>query len=1002
MTKVIQINLGRGRHAQDLLLHKLTESNIDVALISEQYKRSDSQIWFEDATKRAAIIVMNKYININEACEVNEFFVFATLNGIRIYSCYFPPSMDIVNFSENLSKLEMSIRTTKGRVIIGGDFNSKSPEWNAKILDRRGKHVSEMIASLGLIVYNNGFAPTFCGGRGSSIIDITFGSPELCNNALKWEVLDELTLSDHQYISFNVDRNTMTPLVDLNLPRWNVRKLNVNEFTKKMQQIKQLTNLENIEVTNVANVVTDTITKCCNASMPKIKEYNKRKEPAFWWTPEIKRLRTNCLHARRIATRHYSDVTLVIRYRKLRKQLRNAIKRSKIEKWKAICNTIDDDPWGKPYKIITKKMHTMMSIPGITEPTWASKIVSTLFPIDTQGYTCGQKLQSTGNIVPFDIEELNSACRKLKLGKSPGLDGIPNEVLKLTAELWPELLLVAYNLCFINGTFPKCWKIQKLVLLRKGTKPLNEPSSYRPLCMINTLGKLFESLISTRLDIEIRRQGGLSPKQYGFQKGKSTIGAIKEVVDIALASKKEKGFCTVITLDVKNAFNTAKWSVVMSSCKDKRIHSSLYNIIADYLYDRVLMYKTDDGMKEYQITAGVPQGSVLGPLLWNMMYDGLLNLELPKGAHIIGYADDVALVISHTLPQALEIITNDSLSRCDRWLNEHGLKLAAEKTESILITNRRSFIAPKLRIQGKSITFSKSLRYLGVLLDNRLNFNIHVQNIRDKALKTANVLTKIMPNINGPKDSTRKLISSVVHSQMLYAAPIIASALKRKCVITQLLKPQRVSALRVISAYRTVSTSAALVLSGIPPIDLLILEREEIWQRLNVATSLDINTQYIKNVKEEARNNLLTKWQEQWEADESGRWTHKLIPDIESWIKRKHGRMHYYLTQILTGHGNFNSYLTRFKIKENIYCEDCGSQEDTAEHTLFQCEKWNQMRRSLYEYTGTILTPVNIVSEMLKSEETWMKCQDFITHIMKCRSDRNAEPLISYEDGGVG
>lgn len=117
----------------------------------------------------------------------------------------------------------------------------------------------------------------------------------------------------------------------------------------------------------------------------------------------------------------------------------------------------------------------------------------------------------------------------------------------------------------------------------------------------------------------------------------------------------------------------------LDSCRRKHINPFLYNIVVDYLSDRVLLYKTDRGMERYNITAGVPQGSVLGPLLWNIMYDGLLNLDLPKGATIIGYADDVALVISHELPQALEIIANDSLNRCDRWLIENGLKLAAEK-----------------------------------------------------------------------------------------------------------------------------------------------------------------------------------------------------------------------------------------------------------------------------------------------------------------------------------
>lgn len=496
---------------------------------------------------------------------------------------------------------------------------------------------------------------------------------------MDWKVLEDITLSDHQYITFNINYRISEQNMVINLPKWNIRKLNITKFKNTIQRAKQMTNLTSIAADNMIVIVTEIIIQCCTSSMPKVKEYNRRREPAYWWNSNIKRLRAECLYARRRATRNRSDETLALEYRKSRKKLRLAIKNSKKGKWRELCESVDSDPWGKPYKIITKKMCGRKPIHGINEPKWAKQIVTTLFPTETQKHFNNCKMTTGNNFNPFSNEELMKASKKLKIGKSPGPDGIPNEALKLTVQFWPELLLDTYNTCFKNGIFPKCWKTQKLVLLRKGNKPLNEPSSYRPLCMINTMGKLYKSLLYARLGEEIGRNGGLSPRQYGFQKGKSTIGAIKEVTDMALSSKRKKGFCTIITLDVKNAFNTVRWKIVLDSCRRKHINPFLYNIVVDYLSDRVLLYKTDRGMERYNITAGVPQGSVLGPLLWNIMYDGLLNLDLPKGATIIGYADDVALVISHELPQALEIIANDSLNRCDRWLIENGLKLAAEK-----------------------------------------------------------------------------------------------------------------------------------------------------------------------------------------------------------------------------------------------------------------------------------------------------------------------------------
>ena len=640
----------------------------------------------------------------------------------------------------------------------------------------------------------------------------------------------------------------------------------------------------------------------------------------------------------------------------------------------------------------------MKPIPGIRKPEWATTIVETLFPYDSDGLN-GADITNPIYFAPLNRCEVIKACRKLKKGKSPGPDGIPNEVIQIVGKMWPELLTGVFNTCFESGSFPTKWKIQKLVLLRKGDKPLNLPSSYRPLCMLDSLGKLLESILLQRLDECVQNLGGLSPMQFGFRKGKSTIDAINEVVNMAEQAKTTKGFCAIITLDVRNAFNTVKWKKILEALRMKGVNNYLYNIVADYLKNRILLYETEHGIKEYRITAGVPQGSVLGPFLWNLMYDGLLNMNLQKGAKLIGYADDIALVVSQQESELVEIVTNDSLSRCSRWLTNNGLQLAVAKTEAILVTDRRKFKIPNITLQNNEVKFSRSLCYLGVQLDDKLSFKPHINIVRNKAMRTAASLARIMPNCGGPRPQIRTLINSVVHSQLLYAAPSFSKMMKFKERRKEMQKPQRISALRIISAYRTVPTCAALVLAGLPPIDLLVLERDETYTQIKNVRSEEQSpverNRLISEIKVNGRNKVITKWQERWNQDESGRWTHMLIPNIKTWIERQHGNMGYFLTQVMTDHGSFNKYLNRFKLRSTSNCESCGALYEDARHILFECEKWSVFRSELNNQLRTTLTPENMVPIMLESKEMWKHCEKFVNTIMKVRCNSSEPPTLA-------
>jgi len=130
-------------------------------------------------------------------------------------------------------------------------------------------------------------------------------------------------------------------------------------------------------------------------------------------------------------------------------------------------------------------------------------------------------------------EEVLQVLKTILDDKAPGPDGIPNKVLKIAIKANTKEYVDMYNACLTEGVFPSRWKTQRLVLITKGEKPAEEPSSYRPLCMLDTVGKLLERIIHSRLEGALVETYGLSEMKYGIWKGLSTIDAVRKLCEIA-------------------------------------------------------------------------------------------------------------------------------------------------------------------------------------------------------------------------------------------------------------------------------------------------------------------------------------------------------------------------------------------------------------------------------------------------------------------------------------
>ncbi|KAG7196376.1 hypothetical protein KM043_000010 [Ampulex compressa] len=244
--------------------------------------------------------------------------------------------------------------------------------------------------------------------------------------------------------------------------------------------------------------------------------------------------------------------------------------------------------------------------------------------------------------------------------------------------------------------------------------------------------------------------------------------------------------------------------------------------------------------------------------------------------------------------------------------------------------------------------------------------------------------------MGGPKQPRRSLLASVVSSVVLYGAPIWADALqKRKSYGDPCRRACRVAALRVACAYRTVSDMALSVVAGIPPVDLLAADRAERYRGERRADEED---------RRDVRwtDGTMTEWQCRWDLANEGRWTHRIIPDVRRWTSRSHGSVNFQLTQVLTGHGNFRSYLYRFKISGDAGCPACPGVDEDVDHLLFRCPRFVEERSHLQALWKGPMTPEGIGACLLGSREGWDAVVAFATSMV----DRLGHIRREQERGG--
>ncbi|XP_011866693.1 PREDICTED: uncharacterized protein LOC105561376 [Vollenhovia emeryi] len=470
---------------------------------------------------------------------------------------------------------------------------------------------------------------------------------------------------------------------------------------------------------------------------------------------------------------------------------------------------------------------------------------------------------------------------------------------------------------------------------------------------------MFERIITTRLvrSIEGPNGGGLSDRQYGFREGRSTVDAIKRVRFLSESMVEEGRVVLAISLDIANAFNSLPHNETRRALAELEIPCYLQRIIGDYLSGReIVCSDRDEGRGGGMPTAASHRDRYLGRSCGTSHMTKSLGLPSPLAAQLYAtLTTRCCWPMGRNGSKRWKPRTSPSPAQCAL-----GLRVSAGKTEAIFLHNgtRGPPPAVAIKVEDVRVQVGASLKYLGLHRDGTWRFEEHLHRLTPRLDGAANALSRLMPNLGGPRGRARRLYANVINSIAMYGAPIWSAALARnRKAIAVLNKTQRRMAIRAVRGYRTISHAAATLLAGMPPIQLLAKARASVYERvvrLKDGGGVPVTARVRRLLALQLRGKVREDWRK-WleEPNRAGRRTvQAILPHLDGWIDRPWARASYRTTQVLTGHGCFGEYLQRIRRDPTPQCQHCSEERDSAQHTLDSCPAWAAERRALTDVIG--------------------------------------------------
>lgn len=725
--------------------------------------------------------------NNTSDCETLSIEIIQDKRNININTVYRPPSGNITQFMNQIKKcLEESNKKT---VYLVGDLNLNSLEYNT---NNKVKNAFDMFFQSNLIPLIN--KPTRVTKRSASIID------HILTNNLNLENTNsgiiKCDVTDHFPVFF-IENSTLNDKLKENSDTVFVRKFNqksVNNFHDFLKNSDWSFLYNFTDPDSAYNYFLRLFTTAYENHFPKCKTSQKTSKGQSPWitrgllksSKKKQRLYEKFLKKRTSVNEEkykiYKNMFNCLKLKAKKAYYSERIKKSS-QNIKEQWNVINEMMGKTKLKTTNLPQRLIVGDESVTEKLSIAEKFNEFFvkvgpnlasslPASSKDHLIyiNNNESSIGEVEELTDEELYKALKTLKPNKSAGFDEINVNVVLQVIELIFKPLKFIYNLSLQCGIFPQNLKIAKVIpLYKKGDR--TEVSNYRPISILPCFSKILERIIYNRLYSYIETHDLLDDRQFGFQAKHSTDHALLQFVQDINDNFDKNMYTVAVFIDLSKAFDTVNHKILISKLKKYGVNGTYLKLFSDYLSTRKQFVSDGNFKTSFKyVECGVPQGSILGPLLFLLYINDMKHCSTIL--KFILFADDTTLYISNESISSLFITLNTELSKLDEWFKANKLSLNVKKTKYSFFHKSKSTDSiplklPDLAISNIKLEREKNIKFLGVMINENLKWNKHIKTIENKISKSIGIIYRIRQFLDF--HSLKLLYFSHIHSQMNYA-----------------------------------------------------------------------------------------------------------------------------------------------------------------------------------------------------------------------------------------